>query len=466
MLERLQTTGKTLIANVRVADVRSGELSGEVNVLAENGVIADLNAGSAPGDCQVIDARGGTLMPGLIDCHAHILSPYLSEQKGIPGLWTLKQMPRNFEATLAAGTVCVRDMLSPIKVMNRSRRQIDSGEIPGPEIRASGAILSCKGGYPEFINPLPFPMSAIAGQPKINLTSPDHARSIIPALHKYGINVVKVGFASYTHDFDTARRVPTIDNDTLDAICETAHSLGLKVAVHHNWSDDLSRLLESNIDSLEHIISDREFTDEEIETIKSKGIASVPTLTAAESIARFHEKSEFLNGNRADDYFEPQAIEHLRLLASLWTDTAPQSWHKNFGRFRNNYSQIGMMKTNLRKLYKAGVKICAGTDMGAVVIFPGEMIDEVIRMHSVGLSRLHAIQAATINAAELVGLPDALGAVEPGKRADVYVIEGNPFEDLEALRKVRYVGKGGAWYRALRESVPQFWNGNQITRPE
>lgn len=465
MLERIETgTAGMLIRRVRVADVGAGVLRDSADVFVENGVIKSIDAGPPPRDCDTLDADGLTMMPGLIECHSHILSPYLSEQKGLPGLWTFAQMRRNFEATLAAGVVCVRDMLAPIKIMNRQKKKIDSGAMPGPHILASGAILSCRGGYPEFLNPVPFPVSAFAGQPKLNLKSPAHARAIVPALHKHGINVVKVGYATYTHDFDTAHRLPAIDKDILDAVCEAAHGLGLKVAVHHNWSGDMVKLIQSDIDSLEHTVSDRELTGEEVRAFKDRGIVSVPTMTAAESIARFHDKGGFLESPAAAQYFEPQAIEHLRYLASMWTDSAPQSWHKNFGRFRNNTSQIATMQKNLKKMREAGIEMCAGTDMGAVVIFPGEMIDEIIRLHHVCLTKEEAIRSATKNAAMLLGVERRLGTVEPGKWADVSIIEGDPFDDLEALRRVRFVAKSGAWYRALNDSVPSFWGSNPITR--
>ncbi len=463
MLEKVETTtDRTLIKNVDLLDVKNGDISKTVNVFASGGVIADVDAAPKREDCDVIDGQGYTMIPGLINCHAHILSPFISEQDGLPGLWSLHQMRLNMEATLAAGVVCVRDLLAVIHVMNRMRAKIESGKIAGPDIVAAGPVLSCKGGYPEFITPLYFPLSAIAGQPKLHLRTVKKAVAMVRHIHKCGAEVAKVGYTSFTRDFFSKNNMPTISDEVFDAVCSTAHKLDMKVAVHHNWADDVPKILRADIDSLEHVVYDREMNDREIAMIKDSGVVVVPTLTISNSMARLEEKRGFLHSERAKERFDYHALEHLQWIADTWLDFNGEKYDKSFGFWRANRKHSAITERNATKLYEAGVPLCAGTDLGAVVAWPGELADEIKRLHHIGMTKLEAIQAATINAAKLVGREKLLGSVEVGKRSDVVLVEGNPLDDLDALKKVRLVGRGGRWYRPLHSEVPDFWPGYNV----
>jgi imidazolonepropionase-like amidohydrolase len=462
MLTKVATSKeKILIKNVRVLDVIGGALSEPKNVLCGGGVIRDINADINTPDCDMIDGEGRTLMPGLIDCHAHILSPFLSEQKGFLGAWTFRQMKKNLETTLACGVVCVRDMLSTIRAMNSIREKIADGEWIGPTIFASGAVLSCSDGYPEFINPLYFPLSAAIGQPKVNITTPKQARAVVRRLKELGADHIKIGFTSYTREFDAHKRMPTITDFVFDSICKTAHEHFLKVAVHHNWSEDLVRILRHDIDTLEHLVYDRVIKDAEIELILKKGITVVPTLTISEGMARFEEKLDFLKSERAAEMFEEKPLKHLTWIAETWLNFKGESYDKAFGFWRANRKNFAGVQETARKLVAAGVPICAGTDLGAVCAFPGELPDEIKRLHNVGMSKTDAIRAATINAARMLRVEDRLGSVEPGRNSDIIIIDGNPLEDLDALRRVRVVGKNGSWFKPDHPEAPDFWLGHE-----
>lgn len=455
-----RTSDKFLLRNVRVLDVAGGALSDPVGVLTAGGIIREIGVRAEPGGCDAVDGEGRTLIPGLINCHAHILSPYLSEQRGIPGAWALRQARLNLAACLAAGVVCVRDMLSPIKVMNIYRRKIASGALAGPDILASGAILSCKGGYPEFISPLAFPLSAIGGQPKLNLHSPKKAAAMVRYLKKSGADHIKIGYTSFTRDFESRERMPVMSPEVFDAVCAAAHEAGLIVCVHHNWSEDLAPILSHDIDTLEHLIFDREITDDEVAAIKKKGVTVVPTLTVTDSMARFEERKGFYESARAREMLTEQARAHLLWISSTWLDFKGESYQKVFGHWRANRGKYAATERTASRLHAAGVPMCAGTDLGAVVVCPGELADEVKRLHHIGMSRLEAVQSATLNAARLLGIESRLGTVEPGKKADVALVDGNPLEDLDALRCVRLVGKGGRWFRPAHPEAPDFWQGS------
>lgn len=465
MLTQVATSrDRVILRDINILDVTEGRVSGPTNVLTEGRFLRDLDAKPGSNGADEIDCSGLTMIPGLIDCHCHILSPFLAYQEGLfPGAWTLKQMKLNFEHTLAAGVVCVRDMLSPIKILNKQRQKIESGALPGPDIAASGAILSVKGGYPEFINPVVFPFSAIAGQPKMHVNTPEEADRYVRYLKRMGADHIKVGYTSFFRDFGVKDRMPTISDESLRAVCKTAHELGLIVSVHHNWSSDFDHLIEFDIDSLEHVIFDKEITDEQIEKLKKSGIKIVPTLSVSDGMARFEEKLGFLETDRAREMFHENARKHLHWISSTWLDFKKEKYDASFGFWRANRKNFAGVQRSVAKMYKAGVPMAAGTDLGAVVAWPGEMTDEIVRLNHVGLSKIDAIRAATINAAKLLRRDNSLGTIEPGKFADVSIIAGNPLEDIYAVRRVRLVGKSGRWYKTKYHELPDFWPGFSLT---
>ncbi len=459
------TNPRTVLQGVRVLDVRQGVLGGMVNVVIENGNFVDIDAGAHTSGANVIDGEGLTLMPGYIDCHAHILSHFLSTQGGI-WPWMLKQMERNLYTALSGGLIAVCDMLSPIKVMNRVRRKVAAGKVPGPDILACGPILSCRGGYPDFINPIPFPFSAVSGQPKLHVDRPEQAEKFIRYLKTQGIDHVKVGYTSQDNRLtDPPTPMPVISEEIFQAICDAAHNNGLhRIAVHHYWTPDLPVLLRVGVTSLEHAIYDRVLTDDEIAAIKASGKVTVPTLTVTDNMARMEERLAFYTSDRARDYFEEPSRQFLIRIASYWTDMSKNGReYATFGAWRGNRLHYSYALENTRKLIAAGAPICAGTDLGACTTNCGEIVDEIIRLNrAAGMTTLQAIQSATIDAARLIGRSDSIGSVETGKHADAILVAGNPLEDIYSVRRVRYISKSGRLYKNKYPELPDFYPGYSI----
>ena len=124
---------------------------------------------------------------------------------------------------------------------------------------------------------------------------------------------------------------------------------------------------------------------------------------------------------------------------------------------RGNRAALPGIYTSLERLVAAGVPMCAGTDLGALVVFPGELPDELLRLEAGGLPRLEVLRTATTHAAKLLGLEGELGAVRPGMAADLVLVAGDPTADLRAMKRPRLVGCGGRWYRPTHPETPDFW---------
>ncbi len=459
MIEPVDTGGrKVLIRGARILDTVSGCLTSPMDVLVNGDTIEDIDCTGPARGVHIIDGDGLTLAPGLIDCHCHVLSPFLVEQKGMMGTWALRQIRRTFAAMLACGVVCAKDMLSPIKIINHYRRAIEKGRMHGPRILAAGPILTAHGGYPDFINKLSFPAALFTGQPRIDIDSPQRASSVIRYLQSKGIDFVKVGYAMESLHLDSTCRLNVVSHDIMREICTTAHSLDLKVSVHIGGTADIQELLVHDIDSLEHLPIDRQLTPQEAEAIRQHGATVVPTLTITESSFRFEDKMEFLESRHASSMFEPQVLSHLKSVAAAWLDFSDPDHLKSIGKTRANRDMAKILFGNVKSLVRAGVRICAGTDMGAAISFPGETIDEMKRLKLAGLSTIEAIRSATLHAAGFIGLGNKLGSIETGAYADMLLIEGNPLDDIDAFRHIRTIGCRGRWYTPAFPHTPDYWN--------
>ena len=459
ILEQLPIESEeTVLRDVRILNTGHGVVEDAADVHVVNGRIKGVGKNVRGGaGCVDVPGEGLIAVPGLIDCHAHILSPFLTKQEGYLAPWTIKQIGRNLRSNLAAGVVLVKDMLSPIRIMNKVRWLLAKGKLCGPDILASGAILSCAEGYPEFIFPIPWPLSAMIGTPKYHLSTPQQAQKAVRYLCHCGADHIKVGYTSRPREYE-GPRMPVVSKEVLDAICETSHALGRRVSVHHNWTDDLEPILQSDVDTLEHLCNDRPLTDEEVAFVKSRGVTITPTLTVTHNMSFFDKKSRFMGSRAADEMFEPEARKHLQFVVNTWLDENERSYHDVFGFWRANLDAYFNAKKSAEMLHRAEVQLLCGTDFGAVVAYSGEQADEVARLSLIGMTNLEAIRAATSHAARFLNVHADYGAVAVGRKADFFLVQGNPLEDITALRNVKMVGKNGNWFRIGGDTTTPMWD--------
>jgi imidazolonepropionase-like amidohydrolase len=400
------TPVSVLIKAGRLLDVRKGSYIENAAILIENDRVKEAGPAShvephAPRDAKVVDLSHATVLPGLIDCHTHLMARFTDVPDNyLIGLATKSQAFRALEGaadarvTLEAGFTTVRD------VENEGsgyadvalRDAINQGLVEGPRMQVATRAIAALGQYNPFgVSPdlVDFPTGAqmVAGA--------EEARRAAREQIGHGADLIKV-YADWQY--------PTLTVEEMTAVVEEAHKAGLKVAAHATTPDGVKNALKAGVDSIEHgHRADRQA----IEIMKAKGVYLVPTVGVIDA--------------------------HVK---ELGPDDQPSERRKRFDAFvQGTYDEVAMAK-------KMGVKIASGFDASSVRSH-GKNATELESMVKRGLTPLEAIQAATINAAELMNWQDRVGAIEPGKFADLIAVDGDPLADITVLQKVKFIMKGG-----------------------
>jgi len=397
----------------KVFDSRSATVRTAQTVVVENGKVREIRAGNAPvAGANNIDLSGHTCLPGWIDLHVH-----LSGQSS-PGSYSegfrLDDVDFAFRSvgyarkTLDAGFTTVRDLGGDVAL--HLRDAINQGLVPGPRIYAAGSGIKTTGGHGDPTNGLNSELSHLIGPPGPTegvINSVDDARQAVRQRYKDGSDVIKItatgGVLSYARSGDA----PQFTVEEITAIVTTAKDYGYRVAAHAHGKEGMRRAILGGVTSIEH----GTYMDDEIFALMKKhGTWYVPTVTAGRFVA---DKAKI------DGYY-PEIV-------------------------RPKAARIGaLIQTTFGKAYQSGVKIAFGTDQG---VGPhGDNASEFIYMVEGGMPANIALQAATYNAAQVLGAED-LGQLAPGFLADVVAVPGDPTVDIAQTRKVAFVMKDGVVQR-------------------
>lgn len=392
----------------------------EASIVIRNGTIVDVRAGfMVPGDLQhaaadrvdVVDLRKQYVMPGLIDAHVH-LTAQLGPNFGFQRLTRSKEDAaiegaQHARETLCAGFTTVRDMSALPEVIMAVRNGVRDGRIPGPTIIAAGAALSPTGGHADPRNgiraDLDFPLWNAAV-----CDGADGCRAMVRRQVQLGAGVIKVMVTGGVLDDSSAGLDQEFTDDELHAIVETAHTLGRKVAAHAIGPKGINAAVNAGVDSIEH---GTYVNDAGIKAMRDRGVYLVPTLLAIRTVGVQAE---------SDGYFPPAIRDKARHIAL--TNGA-----------------------NVKVAYSSGVKIAFGTDTG--VSKHGENAAEFPLLVSAGMSPTDALKAATINAAELLGISRTTGTIASGKTADIIATDGDPLRDISELSRPVLVMHSGIVYK-------------------
>jgi imidazolonepropionase-like amidohydrolase len=398
----------------KLLDVREGRLRSDVFITIEGDRIAAVVPAEGvrlPADAKVLDLSRYTVLPGLIDCHVH-LAARTDRPDQFSEIHDFKDTPfdaafnalLNARKTLEAGFTTVRDVSSPPFLAVDLSRRIREGYLAGPRVVASGPGISITGGHGDLNDFAPQVLVSMFPRERdfAIADGADQVRRTVRAQMKYGVDVIKVmatgGVFSRGDQPGAAQYTP----EELRAAADEAHRGGRKIAAHAHGTEGIKNALRAGIDSIEHASL---IDDEGIELAK--------------------EKRAFLVMDIYNDDYILQEGPRRALPAA----------------FLEKEKKIGQLqRDNFAKAVKAGARMAFGTDAG---IFPhGDNAKQFAVMVRYGMSPAQAIRAATLDAAELVGV-DA-GAIERGRLADLIAVEGDPLQDVRVLERVAAVVKGGA----------------------
>jgi imidazolonepropionase-like amidohydrolase len=410
-------SGVLVLRAARLYDGRGDRLVSPALIVVRGNRIEAIGPGSrVPPDATVVDAGDATLLPGFIDAHTHLGWAYAASydqremermRKGAPeialeaSVWVRK--------TLMAGFTTVRDLGSTDFIDLALRNAIASGAIPGPRMLIAIRGIGATGGHADDFSGYRY--NLFGREPSIEdgvADGPTAIRKAVRWVVKNGADVVKVhmtgGVLSLTDDVNR----PQLTQDEVDALVEEAHALGRRTAAHAHSSEGARRAIRAGIDSIEH----GTFLDAEtLDLMKTKGTVLVPTLM---SIQGFRER--LANGAN----LPPPIAEKGRAATA---------------------NMQAMMKMAIARHIIIGL----GTDAS---VYPhGRNAEEFGQLVEMGMSALDALKAGTSVDAALLGIAVDTGTLEPGKRADIVAVPGDPSLDIRQTERVFLVVKDGVVYR-------------------
>lgn len=365
-------------------------------------------ASDFPG-AKVVDLSGKFVLPGLIDSHVHLTSDRAGVEGQLAGV-TDSQADFAYEAawnakkTLDAGFTTVRNLGDDNGVTLALRDAIAMGRVEGPRIVDAGMSISTTSGHMD--GRLGFSDDFAGGVPHDNVCDgPESCREAVRRQIGRGADVIKIATTGGVNSRIGAGLGAQMFDDEAEALIATAHLYGKKVAVHAHGADGVKLALRHGADSIEHgTIMD----DETIQLFLKTKAYYVPTLST-------------VNGYLERIARDPNAYEPSVRAKIDW--------------------RIKITGESLKRAFPRGVRIAFGTDAG--VSKHGRNADEFELLVKYGMSPMDAIRAATVNAADLLGLSDVVGSLEPGKQADLIAVDADPLADVTVLKKVGFVMKGG-----------------------
>ncbi|KAF0818502.1 MULTISPECIES: metal-dependent hydrolase family protein [unclassified Cytobacillus] len=377
-----------------IIDGQNDEVMENSYIKVENGRITEVQQGE-PDDTEgfeVIDCTGKYILPGLIDCHVHLVwngsadpqSVIKNEENDRIALEAYKHALD----TLKLGVTTVRDLGAPDRTVLHVRNVIDSGLLSGPTIIASGAPICMTGGHVYYLG--------------YESDGPDEVRKNTRRVLKEGADLVKVMATGgiYTKGEEPGSVQLTIEE--LSAAKEEALKKNKKVSAHADGIEGIMNCLEVGIDTIEHgIYADRQA----LEIMKNQGTFLVPTMAVMRQLISSPDIPAY-------------ALEKAKQV-------------------------VGPHFSMLQEAVQIGVKIATGTDCGSPLTPPRYYYDELAIMHEAGMSEMEVIKASTSVAAECLGIEAQRGSISPGKFADLLISDSDPLNDLNSLRGDKLVMKNG-----------------------
>jgi imidazolonepropionase-like amidohydrolase len=402
----MATMTRTLFHGGKVFDGTGLDAAPADVVVEGDRIVAVSGVGTGDGD-QDIELGDRTLLPGLFDCHVHVLSSGIDLLRDLqtPFSFRFFDAARNLSATLRTGITSVRDAAGADAGV---RLAVERGLVAGPRIQIAIGMLSQTGGHGDEYFPCGFDVPLMGapypGMPNCVVDGVDEMRRAVRQLVRAGADVIKVatsgGVLSVSSDPHRAHFRPV----ELDALVEEATAAGRAVMAHAQSTDGIKNALRAGVRSIEHGIL---LDDEAIGMMLELGTWLVPTLIAPTWV------SESIDGGAQ---IPESSVRKARETAATHFDS-------------------------IARAVAAGVKVAMGTDAG---VGPhGENLRELDLMAKVGMAPSAVLRATTLEGARLLGVDGVLGSIEERKLADLVVVRGDIYDFTDFHRRVEQVWKSG-----------------------
>ena len=407
-LSSAQSKPVTVIRAGTLIDTQAGRALPNQIIVIDGDRITAVGAGlPIPKDATVIDLSKAVVIPGLIDAHVHITGEstgnYLDnlfrrsfvDSAVLAHLYARRTLEAGFTGARTLGAVGFTDVAL--------RNAIDRGDIPGPRLQVSTYYISSTGGHGDLVGFSPWLEANTPAQMTGIADGVEAVRQKVRYLIKYGADVIKFGASAGVLSEEESVGAPQYTQEEMNAIVDEARTWGRKACAHAHGTEAIKMAVKAGAASIEH-----------------------GSLIDEEGIALMKQHGTYLVADVYNDDYIVSEFEKLGYPAQIIEK------EKKVGR---------LQRENFRKAVAAGVKVAFGTDAG---IFPHGANGRQFRyMVEWGMTPMQAIQAATVNAADLLGWQDKAGTVAAGKLADIVAVTTDPLKDVSALEKVAFVMKGG-----------------------
>ncbi len=407
-----QTATTTYVKAGNLFDSQTGTYKQNVVLVIEGERIKSVESSTytIPTGAQVTDLSRAYVFPGLIDCHTHLGA----RADRYDPIYDFKDTPFdsaiagvvNAKKTLDAGFTTVRDVGSQPFLAVDLRNNIDAGYIPGPRIVASGPGISITGGHGDLndYSPQTSVMMFPAQRDFQIADGVAEVQQTVRAQVKYNVDVIKILASGGVLSKGDQPGAPQYTYEELKVAADTAHQAGRKIAAHAHGTQSIKWAIQAGIDSIEHASL---VDDEGIQMAKAHGTYFVMDIY----------DDDYILGKAKDFGIPEEFLIKERALGKL-------------------------QRENFRKAFQAGVKMAFGTDAG---VYPhGDNAKQFHYMVLYGMTPAQAIQAATWNAADLIGRAKDVGSLTPSHYADLIAVSDDPLQKVEILEHVQLVMKGGA----------------------
>jgi imidazolonepropionase-like amidohydrolase len=390
-------------------DVARGEILRDQEVVIDGDRVAAVRPAGEPPPvgARVIDLTAHTVLPGLIDCHTHLVGEV--QLSGIPSIQTSTAREtllgvRHARETLLAGFTTVRDVGTFRAFVDVALRDaIDVGIVPGPRMSCAGAYVTCSTGGGDITG-----LAADIGVPpdlRLGVAdSPDEVRRAVRMILNGGAEFIKVIATGAVLTLGTNPGVPEFTEEALRAAVEGAAEHGTYVTAHAHGAEGIKRAVRAGVRAIEH-----------------------GSLMDDEAIGLMADRGTYLVADLFDgDFIAEEGVRRG------WPDET----------MRKSAETTEAQRIGFTKALAAGVRMAFGTDSG--VCPHGWNAKQLPYMVRFGMTPMEAIRSATVDAAALMRWEDRVGSLEPGHFADVIAVEGDALADLASFEDVGFVMKGGA----------------------